>query len=108
VFSYQRKKVSLCLALADVVLVILAFEIAYQTRVHLALERSFFLSPHRKAVLLLVTVLAWLAAAASAKLYEHLDSAQWARIVRSTLRQCFIGTACLVLFEYFARWDFYG
>jgi exopolysaccharide biosynthesis polyprenyl glycosylphosphotransferase len=105
VFSYQRKKVSLCLALADVALIALAFEIAYQARVHLGLERSFFLSPHRKAILLLVTVLAWLAAAASARLYERLDSAQWARIVRSTLRQCFIGTACLVLFEYFARWD---
>lgn len=104
-FSYQRKKVSLCLALADVLLVTLAFEIAYQTRFHLGLERTFFLSPRRKAVLWLVTVLAWLATAASSKLYEHLDSAHWARIARSTVRQCVIGTACLVLFEYVARWD---
>jgi exopolysaccharide biosynthesis polyprenyl glycosylphosphotransferase len=105
VFSYQRKKVSLCLALADVLILTIAFEIAYQTRFNLGLERSFYLSADRKATLWLVTVLAWLATAASSRLYEHLDSAQWTRIVRSTVRQCFIGTACLVLFEYLARWD---
>ena len=104
-FAYQRKKVGLALALTDVTLVSLAFLLAYQTRVHVSFEREFFIVGDRRFILWLVTVLSWLAIAVSSRLYEHLDSAQWPRIIRSTFRQCLFGTACVVLFEYFARWD---
>jgi exopolysaccharide biosynthesis polyprenyl glycosylphosphotransferase len=105
VFAYQRKKVGLALALTDLALVSIAFFLAYWTRAHLSLERQFFLPFHRWVALLAVTILSWLAIAVSARLYEHLDSAQWTRIVRSTVRQCLLGTTCVVIFEYFVRWD---
>jgi exopolysaccharide biosynthesis polyprenyl glycosylphosphotransferase len=105
VFAYQRKKVGLALALTDIALVSIAFLLAYQTRFNLSLEREFYIPGNRNFVLWLATVVAWLAIAVSSRIYEHLDSAHWARIIRSTIRQCILGMACVVLFEYFNRWD---
>lgn len=104
-FAYQRKKVGLALALTDLALVSLAFFLAYITRFNLKLEREFYLSAERIVTLLSVTVASWLVTALSARIYEHLDSAQWTRILRATFRQCLVGTACVVVFEYLARWD---
>ena len=104
-FAYQRKKVGLALALTDIALVSIAFLLAYQTRFNLSLEREFYIPGNRNFVLWLATVVAWLAIAVSSRIYEHLDSAHWARIIRSTIRQCILGMACVVLFEYFNRWD---
>ncbi|MGA8599027.1 MAG: exopolysaccharide biosynthesis polyprenyl glycosylphosphotransferase [Bryobacteraceae bacterium] len=104
-FAYQRKKVGLALALTDLALVSIAFFLAYATRFNLTLEREFFLPIGRQLTLLAITILSWLAIAVSSRIYEHLDSAQWTRIIRATVRQCLLGTACVVLFEYFARWD---
>jgi exopolysaccharide biosynthesis polyprenyl glycosylphosphotransferase len=105
VFAYQRKKVGLALALTDIALVSLAFVLAYQTRLNLSLEREFFIPSDRRFVLWLATVIAWLAIALSSRIYEHLDSAHRSRIVRATIRQCILGMACVVLFEYSNRWD---
>jgi exopolysaccharide biosynthesis polyprenyl glycosylphosphotransferase len=105
VFAYQRKKVGLALALTDIALVSIAFLLAYQTRFNLSLEREFYIPGDRNFVLWLATIVAWLAIAVSSRIYEHLDSAHWARIIRSTIRQCILGMACVVLFEYFNRWD---
>jgi exopolysaccharide biosynthesis polyprenyl glycosylphosphotransferase len=105
VFAYQRKKVGLALALTDIALVSIAFLLAYQTRFNLRLEREFYIPGDRNFVLWLATVVSWLAIAVSSRIYEHLDSAHWARIIRSTIRQCILGIACVVLFEYFNRWD---
>jgi exopolysaccharide biosynthesis polyprenyl glycosylphosphotransferase len=105
VFAYQRKKVGLALALTDIALVSIAFLLAYQTRFNLSLEREFYIPGDRNFVLWLATIVAWLAIAVSSRIYEHLDSAHWARIIRSTIRQCILGIACVVLFEYFNRWD---
>jgi exopolysaccharide biosynthesis polyprenyl glycosylphosphotransferase len=105
VFAYQRKKVGLALALTDVALVSIAFLLAYQTRLNLSLEREFFIVPQRGFILWLVTALSWVSIAVSSRLYEHLDSAQWTRILRATFRQCVLGVAFVVVFEYFLRWD---
>jgi exopolysaccharide biosynthesis polyprenyl glycosylphosphotransferase len=105
VFAYQRKKVGLALALTDVTLLSFAFLLGYQTRVHLSLEREFYILADRRLTLWLVSVVAWVAIAVSSRLYEHLDSAQWTRILRVTIRQTILGTAALVVFEYLVRWD---
>lgn len=104
-FAYQRKKVSIALTLIDVILLVAAFELAYGTRVHLSLQREFFLTPQRKLLLIGFSVLAWLAIGASLKIYEYLDSAQPGRVVRASLRQCVVAGFCIVVFEYFLRWD---
>jgi exopolysaccharide biosynthesis polyprenyl glycosylphosphotransferase len=105
VFAYQRKKVGLALALTDIALVSLAFFLAYQTRFNLVLEREFYIPSDRRFVLWLATVVAWLVIAISSRIYEHLDSAHRTRIIKSTIRQCILGMACVVLFEYSNRWD---
>ncbi len=104
-FAYQRKKVGLALALTDAVLLSIAFLLGYQTRVHLSLERDFYILPDRRFTLWLVSILSWITIAVYSRIYEHLDSAQWTRILRVTMRQCVLGTACIVVFEYFVRWD---
>jgi exopolysaccharide biosynthesis polyprenyl glycosylphosphotransferase len=105
VFAYQRKKVSLALAITDSVLLSIAFEVAYNYRQQLDLERPFFLSPRRKLFLLALTIVSWLAIASYSRLYEHLDSANWTRILRKTFQQCVLGTGTIVIVEYLARWD---
>lgn len=104
-FAYQRKKVSIALTLVDIILLVIAFELAYRTRIHLSFEREFFLAPQRKLLLIGFSVLVWLAVGASLKIYEYLDSAQPARVVRASLRQCALAGFCIVLLEYFLRWD---
>ena len=45
VFSRHHRKVRVLFGLSDVLLTALAFEAAYQTRLHLSLEKAFFLDP---------------------------------------------------------------
>ena len=49
VFANQRKRVGLVLAVAEIVLLALAFEAAYQTRLHITFERSFFMEGRRQS-----------------------------------------------------------
>ena len=52
VFAHQRKKIQLLFAIADALVIVLAFEAAYFTRQHLTLERVFFLQLHTHVLLL--------------------------------------------------------
>ncbi len=105
VFANQRKRVGLVLAVAEIVLLALAFEAAYQTRLHITFERSFFMEGRRQVLLIAFSILFWLGIGASSRIYEHLDSAQARRIVRATIRHCFLEAVCIVFFEYLLRWD---
>ncbi len=91
--------------LSDVVLTALAFEAAYQTRLHLEFERVFYLVVPVKALLLGFSVLVWLAVGLWLSIYDRLDSGDPRVIVRDTFRQCFFGTAAVVLFQYLLRLD---
>jgi len=103
-FSRQRKA-RVLFGLSDVILTALAFEGAYQTRVLLHLERAFFLTVERKALVLGFSLLAWVAIGVWLEIYEKLDSGHPRVILRDTARQCFYGALCLVVFEYLARLD---
>jgi exopolysaccharide biosynthesis polyprenyl glycosylphosphotransferase len=83
----------------------LAFEAAYQTRVWVPLERLFFLTVPVKALLLGFSVLTWLLAGFWLGVYDRLDAAHPRVVLRDSLRQCFVGTAALILFEYLLRLD---
>jgi exopolysaccharide biosynthesis polyprenyl glycosylphosphotransferase len=86
-----------------VLLTALAFEAAYQTRVWLPAEFEFFLTPPIKALLLGTAIVAWLLIGNWFQLYERLDSAHMHVILRDTVRQCALGTICVVLLEYMLR-----
>ncbi len=102
-FAHHRKRIQLLFAVADAALTIAAFEGAYHTRTHLALERVFFLYPQTHILLLVFCALLWVALGSQQRVYEYLDSARPSRVVTQTFRQCLFGTATVVLFQYLLR-----
>lgn len=101
----HQKKVKVLFGLSDILIIALAFEAAYQTRRYLPLENVFFLTAPVKALLLGYSAAVWLALGFWFQVYERLDSAQPRVVLRETFRQCFIGTAAVVLFEFALRLD---
>jgi exopolysaccharide biosynthesis polyprenyl glycosylphosphotransferase len=89
----------------DIVLTALAFEAAYQTRLLLPLERTFYLLAPVKALVLGFSLLVWLLAALWLAVYERLDSGDPRVILRDTSRQCAWGAIGVVVFQFLLRLD---
>ncbi|HLJ13327.1 MAG TPA: sugar transferase [Bryobacteraceae bacterium] len=104
-FSRHHRKVKLLFGLSDVLLTALAFELAYATRVRLDLHYVFFLTAPVKTLLLVVSLLFWVAFGYWLDVYDRLDSAHTTVILRDTFRQCALGAISLVLFEFSRRLD---
>ncbi len=83
----------------------LAFEAAYQTRVVLHLERAFYLTVERKALVLAFGLAAWVMIGLWLQVYEKLDIGNPRVILRDAARQCGYGALCLIVFEYVFRLD---
>jgi exopolysaccharide biosynthesis polyprenyl glycosylphosphotransferase len=96
-------------ALADIILVALAFEAAYQTRLRLSfhgsVERRFEIPSPVQALLLGFSGLVWISLGFWFDVYEKIDSGTPAVIIRETSRQTALGFVAVVLFEYFLRLD---
>jgi hypothetical protein len=75
VFSRHHRKARLLFGLSDIILTAFAFEAAYQTRLLLPIERSFYLTVPLKALLLGAAIVAWLLLGYWLELYDRLDSA---------------------------------
>ena len=103
-FSRQRKA-RVLFALSDIILTVVAFEAAYQSRALLHLERAFYMSVDKKALVLAVSLFAWVVIGLWLEIYEKLDSGHPGVILRDSARQCVYGAICLVLFEYLLRLD---
>src|SRR6516162_11102231 len=103
-FSPQRKT-RVLFGLSDVVLGVLAFEAAYQTRLLLHLRFLFYFTANETALILGFSLLALVLIGLSLGIYEGLDSAHPRIILRDTARQCALGALCLVSFEYLLRMD---
>ncbi|HVT93128.1 MAG TPA: sugar transferase [Bryobacteraceae bacterium] len=108
-FRRHYRRVKLLFGTSDVLLTALAFEAAYQTRLHLPglfhFEHQFYLDRPVKALLLGAAVLIWLAIGYWFDIYEKLDSAHPMVVLRGTLRQCLVGAISLVLVQYMLRLD---
>ena len=104
-FAHQRKRVQFLFAAADAVLTALAFEAAYHTRTQLALDRIFFLHTRTHVLLILVSVVMWVALGSQQRVYEYLDSASTRRLLGHTFRQCLLGTVIIILVQYLMRLD---
>ena len=105
VFSRHYRKVKAIFGLTDVLLITLAFIAAYETRVRLHFEREFFLDVPVAALLLIVSMLCWIAIGYWFNIYEKLDSAHPSVVLRDTFRQCALGAMCLVVAEFILRLD---
>jgi exopolysaccharide biosynthesis polyprenyl glycosylphosphotransferase len=100
-----HRKARVLFALSDVLIAALAFEAAYQTRVLLHLERAFYLTVERKALVLAGALAAWVAIGLWLEVYEKLDMGDPRVILRDAARQCSYGVLCLIVFEYVFRLD---
>ena len=108
-FSRHHRKVRVLFALADILLVALAFEAAYQTRLRLgflgSFERRFEIPTPVHVLLLGFSALLWAAAGYWFDIYEKIDSASAVTVIRETSRQTAIGFIAVILFEYLLRLD---
>ena len=102
-FSRHYRKVKALFGLSDIMLTGLAFEAAYQTRSFLPFARPFYFDRPVKALLVGGAVLIWLGIGYWFNIYDKLDSAHPRIVLRNTFRQCALGAAALVLFEYLLR-----
>ncbi len=92
-------------ALSDILLIALAFELAYVTRQRMELHFLFYILEPVKALLLGWSMLVWVALGYWWELYDHIDAAHPRIILRDAFRQCLLGAASLILFEYLQRLD---
>jgi exopolysaccharide biosynthesis polyprenyl glycosylphosphotransferase len=105
VFRGHHRKVRILFALADVLIVALAFQMAYWTRTRLALEHNFFLSASTRVILLGWSLLVWVALGFWWELYDRIDAANVPVLLRDAFRQCLVGAASIILIEYVLRLD---
>jgi exopolysaccharide biosynthesis polyprenyl glycosylphosphotransferase len=105
VFRGHHRKVRILFGIADVILVGIAFELAYATRGRLELQHFFEIPSHIKALLLGWSILVWVVLGYWWELYDRVDAAHPRVILRDAFRQCLLGAASLILFEFFQRMD---
>jgi exopolysaccharide biosynthesis polyprenyl glycosylphosphotransferase len=105
VFRGHHRKVRILFGLADVVIVGLAFQLAYWTRSRLALEHVFFLTEGTKVILLGWSAVVWVVLGLWWEVYDHIDAAHVPVILRDAFRQCLVGAASIILIEYLLRLD---
>ncbi|HTS76922.1 MAG TPA: sugar transferase [Bryobacteraceae bacterium] len=104
-FGGHHRRSRLLFGLSDILLIGIAFELAYATRSSLELQHLFFLTPTVKALLMGWSMLVWVGLGYWFELYDHIDSAHPRVILRDVFRQCLLGTAAVILFEYSQRLD---
>ena len=106
VFAHQRKKIQLLFAVADALLIVLAFEAAYFTRTHLTLERVFFLQLHTHVLLLGFCAAAWIAVGSLQHIYQSLGSTGARDLLWGIVRQTVVVAILVILFQYLLRIEF--
>jgi exopolysaccharide biosynthesis polyprenyl glycosylphosphotransferase len=104
-FGGHHRRSRLFFGFSDILLIGIAFELAYATRLRMELEHNFFLHPTVQALLLGWAMLVWVGSGYWFELYDHIDSAHPRLILRDVFRQCLVGSVAVVLFEYAQRLD---
>jgi len=105
VFRGHHRKVRILFGLADVLIVALAFQLAYWTRSRLTLENVFFLTSSTRVILLGWSLTVWVALGFWWELYDRIDAANAPVLLRDAFRQCLLGAASIILIEYVLRLD---
>ena len=104
-FRGHHRKVRILFGFADVLIVALAFQLAYWTRLRLTLEHYFEVVQPERALLLGWSLVVWVALGLWWEVYDRIDAADVRVILRDAFRQCLLGAASIVLLEYLLRLD---
>lgn len=104
-FGGHHRRARLLFGLFDILIIGAAFELAYATRSRMELEHLFFLPSTVKALLMGWSMLVWVGLGYWFELYDHIDSEHPRAILRNVFKQCLLGTAAVILFEYARRLD---
>ena len=104
-FRGQRHRIRILFGTADVVLIALAFSIAYWLRARLNLENNFYIPRAVAAFLLIWSMVVWVAMGAWWETYDRIDFADPRVILRDAFRQCLLGAMSVILFEFVLRLD---
>jgi len=104
-FRGHHRKVRILFGFSDILLTAVAFQLAYWTRVRLGLEHEFFLTAPVRLLLLGWSMVVWVALGFWWELYDRIEAAHPRVILRDVFRQCLVGAASVILFEYLSRMD---
>jgi exopolysaccharide biosynthesis polyprenyl glycosylphosphotransferase len=104
-FSRQHRRARILFGITDIVLITLAFEFAYWTRLWLPLENVFFIQPAARSLVLAGALTIWIVCGAGLRVYERLDSGDPRVILRDSFRQTLYTFIGFVLVEYLLRLD---
>lgn len=109
-FQRHHRKARALFALSDIVLVTLAFQSAYQTRLFLPqlfsrFTHDFEIPAPTIALMLGASSVAWVAIAFWNEIYDRLDAAHPRVVLRDTFKQCALGGVAFVLVEFILRFD---
>ncbi|HXJ40473.1 MAG TPA: sugar transferase [Bryobacteraceae bacterium] len=100
-FRSQQRKTKILFGLSDIILAALAFELAYRFREHLHLDKTFYLLPDVKTLLICFSAVTSVAAGYWLNVYGKVDSAEVGVILRDSFRQIGYGAITIVLFIVF-------
>ena len=78
---------------------------SYWIRLHLGLEREFYIGIVERWLLLVWSALVWLTLGLWWEVYDRIEAAHPRIILGDAVRQCLLGTAIVVLFQYLLRLD---
>jgi exopolysaccharide biosynthesis polyprenyl glycosylphosphotransferase len=105
VYYRQHRKTRVLFAIADTLLLMLAFFAAYQIRAALPLARNFELDAPQIGLLLGLSFVSWIFVGYWHEIYDRTDSANPKQILADTLHQSAMGGVGLVLGIYLLRLD---
>jgi exopolysaccharide biosynthesis polyprenyl glycosylphosphotransferase len=105
VFRGHHRKIRILFGITDVVLIAVAFQLAYVTRQRLELQFVFYLTPPVRGLLLGWSMLVWVGLGYWWEIYDHIDAAHPRVILREAFEQCLVGATSVILFEYLQRLD---
>src|SRR5436190_7764128 len=101
----RYRKARVLFGLSDIILSALGFWAAYQIRIWLPFEHTFYLEFPTQVLLLGFSTLSWLLIGLWLQVYDRLDSGAPRIILRDTFRQCGYGAISLIIFEFAFRLD---
>jgi exopolysaccharide biosynthesis polyprenyl glycosylphosphotransferase len=104
-FRGQRHRVRILFGTADVLLIAASFGLAYAIRARLDLEHEFYILRGAAAALIIWSAVVWVGLATWWEVYDRIEGAHPRVILQDTFRQCLLGSAAVILFEYTWRLD---